>query len=157
MPHVIMQCLRKLAPQICNSTLKSQLPLMKPSTLSEFCAASINHVEPSSWIPISFRSQAWQPSSQLIQCSNHWRRIQAPEQKSHNLSRWYTNWTVWLEGLSNPVTPNQVRSMQRDYSPQAQEKHKGNYKGPYWYTVPQVVYDEGNLVMVCILPLEVKR
>lgn len=42
-------------------------------------------------------------------------------------------------------------------TPQAQEKHKGNYKGPYWYTVPQVVYDEGNLVMVRILPLVIQN
>lgn len=55
------------------------------------------------------------------------------------------------------ASPNRVRNMQTRYSPQAQEKHKGNYKGPYWNTVPQVVYDESNLVMERILPLEVKR
>lgn len=29
------------------------------------------------------------------------------------------------------ASPNRVRNMQTHYSPQAQEKHKGNYKGPY--------------------------
>lgn len=34
-------------------------------------------------------------------------------------------------GATQKASPNRVRNMQTHYSPQAQEKHKGNYKGPY--------------------------
>lgn len=34
-------------------------------------------------------------------------------------------------GTTQKASPNRVRNMQTHYSPQAQEKHKGNYKGPY--------------------------
>lgn len=51
MPYVIMHYLikKKTCPQNLQlDTLKSQVPLMKPSVLTDFFAASINHVQFSS-------------------------------------------------------------------------------------------------------------
>lgn len=107
MLYFIMQYLikKKTCPQNLQlDTLKSQFPLMKHSVLTKFFAASINHVQFSSWIQISLRSFTQKPPLQLTQCISQWNHVHAWEFKSYDhFSRPYMTWTVFLKGLSNPV------------------------------------------------------